>query len=285
MPGMGARQTTAGQHGWKRYVALGDSFTEGMCDPDPTDPQRWRGWCDRLAAELAARNPDGLQYANVAVRGRLLPEILSEQLPVALDARADLVSLVGGGNDVLRPAGDPDRLAASLEEAVVRLRSVGATVLLATGADPRATPLIRRTRERSPSSTPTSGRSPRGRAPTSSTCGACGLCRTPGCGRATGSTSPRRDTAGSPCTRWRSWGWMRVMTGPRHWTRRRPVDGERYCGTTHSGFTDMSRRGWHAGCAAGPPATRCRPNGRSCCTWGDLRPARSPRLAPSAQSA
>lgn len=146
MPGMGARQTTAGQHGWKRYVALGDSFTEGMCDPDPTDPQRWRGWCDRLAAELAARKPDGLQYANVAVRGRLLPEILSEQLPVALDARADLVSLVGGGNDVLRPAGDPDRLAASLEEAVVRLRSVGATVLLATGADPRATPLIRRTR-------------------------------------------------------------------------------------------------------------------------------------------
>jgi hypothetical protein len=58
------------------------------------------------------------------------------------------VSLVAGGNDLLRPGADPDRLAADLESAVVSLRKAGADVLLATGVDPRQTPIIRRTRGR-----------------------------------------------------------------------------------------------------------------------------------------
>ena len=74
--------------------------------------------------------------------------MLAEQLPVALDAQPDLVSLVAGGNDLLRPGGDPDALAAALEGAVVRLRAAGADVLLATGVDPRQTPIIRRIRGR-----------------------------------------------------------------------------------------------------------------------------------------
>ncbi|GAB2690069.1 SGNH/GDSL hydrolase family protein [Thalassiella azotivora] len=157
---------------WTRYVAIGDSFTEGMCDPSvhPGDGaadgaadraadraasgagEVYRGWADRLAERLHALHRDaggrGLEYANLAIRGRLLGQILDEQLPVALDARPDLVSLVGGGNDVLRPGSDVDALAERLEDGVARLRAAGADVLLATGVDPRDAPLIRMTRGR-----------------------------------------------------------------------------------------------------------------------------------------
>ena len=134
---------------WRRYVALGDSFTEGLSDPDPARPGGYRGWADRLAEHLATACPDGeVEYANLAVRGRLLRQVLDEQLPVALEAGPDLVSLVAGGNDLMRPGADPDALVAALEDAVVRLRAAGADVLLATGVDPRHTPILRRTRGR-----------------------------------------------------------------------------------------------------------------------------------------
>lgn len=142
-----------------RYVALGDSFTEGMSDPDEADVDAgllvdtvYRGWADRLAEALHAASRQaggpGLEYANLAVRGRLLPQILAQQLPVALASGADLVSIVGGGNDVLRPGADPDVLAERLEDAVARLRSTGAEVLMATGVDPKGSPLVRLTRGR-----------------------------------------------------------------------------------------------------------------------------------------
>ncbi len=134
---------------WRRYVALGDSFTEGLADPDPDRPGEYRGWADRLAGHLAAAAGDAdVEYANLAVRGRLLGQVLAEQVPVARAARPDLVSLVAGGNDLLRPGADPDRLAAALEDAVAGFRADGADVLLATGVDPRQTPIIRRTRGR-----------------------------------------------------------------------------------------------------------------------------------------
>lgn len=138
-------------HSWTRYLALGDSFTEGMVDPvDGVGGDVQRGWADRLAARLdadavAAGRPR-LQYANLAVRGRLLGQILDDQLPVALAAEPDLVSIVGGGNDVLRPGSDPDALAERLQSAVAHLRAAGADVLMATGMDPRDSPLIRLTR-------------------------------------------------------------------------------------------------------------------------------------------
>jgi lysophospholipase L1-like esterase len=131
---------------WRRYIALGDSFTEGLSDPDPTRPGEFRGWADRLAEHLAVVGE--LEYANLAIRGRLLPQVVEEQVPVALEAGADLVSLIAGGNDLLRPGGDPDVIAALLEDAVVRIRSTGADVLLGTGTDPRQTPIIRRIRGR-----------------------------------------------------------------------------------------------------------------------------------------
>jgi lysophospholipase L1-like esterase len=133
--------------GWSCYVALGDSFTEGL--EDLGKDGAYRGWADRLAEVLAAGAPAGdLRYANLAVRGRLLPEIVAEQVPAALELQPDLVSLVGGGNDVLRPGSDPDRLADLLESAVETIREAGADVLLATGVDPVKSPIINLTRSK-----------------------------------------------------------------------------------------------------------------------------------------
>lgn len=122
------------------FVALGDSFTEGMNDPAPGGG--FRGWADRLAETLAVRDP-GFRYANLAVRGKLLRQIVTDQVPAGVsllnDAAAPaLVSLAGGGNDLLRPGGDPDTLAELFDAAVARLAQTGSRVLMFTGFDPRA---------------------------------------------------------------------------------------------------------------------------------------------------
>lgn len=130
----------------RSFVALGDSFTEGLNDPDPAGP-RFRGWADRLADMLAARQP-GFRYANLAVRGRLLEQVVAEQLPIAVASTPDLVSLCAGGNDLMRPGADPDRLGESMAGAVAAVRAIGAQVVLFTGADPRNVPILRRIRPR-----------------------------------------------------------------------------------------------------------------------------------------
>ena len=125
------------------YLAMGDSFTEGLDDPAPTGG--YRGWADRFAEHLALGQP-GLRYANLAVRGRLLRQIVNEQLPIALEARPELVSLAGGGNDLLRPGCDLDTLAAVFDSAVGNLRQAGCHVVIFTGADPGNRPVLRRLR-------------------------------------------------------------------------------------------------------------------------------------------
>jgi lysophospholipase L1-like esterase len=129
------------RHPWHRYVALGDSFTEGIGDPDPAAPGGHRGWADRLAEELS-RGRDDFAYANLAIRGRLLQQIIDEQLEPALDLAPDLVSLSAGGNDLLRPGSDPDALALKLDSAVGSLADSGATVLLFNGPDIGSTPVL-----------------------------------------------------------------------------------------------------------------------------------------------
>lgn len=136
---------------WSRYVAIGDSFTEGLWDQPDADGA-CRGWADVLAAHLSARRTAAglppLEYANLAIRGRLLRPIILEQLGPALALRPDLVSLVGGGNDLLRPTVDVDALARDLDAAVARVRATGADVLLCTGIDSVDSPLVRATRGR-----------------------------------------------------------------------------------------------------------------------------------------
>jgi lysophospholipase L1-like esterase len=124
---------------FSRYVALGDSFTEGVGDPDPDRPNGLRGWADRVAEVLARQAADegrSFGYANLAIRGRKLRPILDEQIEPALALRPDLVSIHAGGNDVLRPRVDLDALAVAYDDAVGRLRDSGAHVVMFTIFDP-----------------------------------------------------------------------------------------------------------------------------------------------------
>ena len=127
------------------FVAIGDSFTEGLNDAAPGGG--YRGWADRLAGTMAAEYP-GLQYANLAVRGKLLRQIVAEQVPAAVAMSPGLVSIAGGGNDIIRPGGDPDTLAELFDAAVARLRATGCRVLMFTGADLVGFPVMRLLRGR-----------------------------------------------------------------------------------------------------------------------------------------
>lgn len=132
-------------HPWSRYVAIGDSFTEGIGDPDPTSSGGYRGWADRLA-EVLGSTTDDFAYANLAIRGRLLQQIIDEQTEAALDLHPDLITVSAGGNDIIRPGTDPDEVAGRFEGLVERLSSQGATVVVFTGPDIGTTPVLGRLR-------------------------------------------------------------------------------------------------------------------------------------------
>jgi len=118
---------------WRRYVALGDSLTEGLSDPAPDGALR--GWADRLALLLAARG--GLHYANLAVRSQRVSGVCGVQLRRAREMRPDLVSVLIGANDLVRARADVAALADRVEHAVAQLRADGADVLLVTPFLPR----------------------------------------------------------------------------------------------------------------------------------------------------
>lgn len=117
---------------WRSFVAMGDSFTEGMSDPYPDGT--YRGWADLVAVRLAERE-SGFGYANLAVRGRLFDQVVTQQLPLALQMRPDLVSFAAGGNDVLRRKLDVDLLIERFDGVVGDLRAAGSDVIIFLGAD------------------------------------------------------------------------------------------------------------------------------------------------------
>ena len=124
---------------WRRYVAVGDSLTEGLCDSSRMPVGEFRGWADRLAMLLALAAPatDPVAYANVAVRSRKVVDAVGEQLPTATRLGADLVTVLIGANDLVAPRADVAGLSATLGEAVGRVRAAGADVLLVTPFMPR----------------------------------------------------------------------------------------------------------------------------------------------------
>jgi lysophospholipase L1-like esterase len=139
-------QTMSGTD-FSRYVALGDSTTEGLDDPAP-DGRGHVGFADRLAARLVRENP-ALLYANLAVRGRKARQVRAEQLDLALALEPDLASVVAGLNDILRPRVDLDAVSGEIEAMVTALRAQGATVLGMTFPDPaRVMPAARVARAR-----------------------------------------------------------------------------------------------------------------------------------------
>jgi lysophospholipase L1-like esterase len=134
---------------WSRYVALGDSTSEGLMDPYP-DGSGYRGWTDRLAARLAAqRGAEPFLYANLAVRGKLARQVHAEQLDAALALEPDLATVVAGLNDVLRKSYDLDAVRGHMAAMFGALRAGGADVVTFTFPDPvPVNPIARPGRER-----------------------------------------------------------------------------------------------------------------------------------------
>lgn len=117
---------------YSRYVAIGDSQTEGLWDGD--DSTGLVGFADRLAAIIDAHHP-GLSYANLAVRGRRILDLLVGQLPQAQAMQPDLITVCIGMNDVTRPGPFFDRALADLDTLHTRLADSGATVVTTTFPD------------------------------------------------------------------------------------------------------------------------------------------------------
>ncbi|MCD0449215.1 SGNH/GDSL hydrolase family protein [Actinocorallia sp. API 0066] len=136
----------AGRDGVLRYVAVGDSQTEGL--NDGSEGVGYRGWADRLAERLAGAGHD-VRYANLAIRGRLAGQIRAEQVAPALALKPDLVSVMAGMNDVVRPGVVVGAVAAELEAMYAAFAGTGATVLTFTFPDvARIAPLVRHLRPR-----------------------------------------------------------------------------------------------------------------------------------------
>lgn len=117
---------------FERYVAIGDSTSEGLDDPDGRGG--YRGWANRLAERIAAMQ-GGLLYANLAVRGRTTRQIREEQLRPALAMKPDLATVAAGTNDVLAWRFLASEFAADLEAIQRALIEQGATVLTFTLPD------------------------------------------------------------------------------------------------------------------------------------------------------
>ena len=115
-----------------RFVAFGDSITEGLSDPNPDGG--YRGWADRVAEALA--NAQGqLEYFNVAVRGKRLEQVIADQLPIGMPfvtGSDTLVSFHAGANNVLRPGYDPTWLFPMYRDAAKRIADTGAQLMLFT---------------------------------------------------------------------------------------------------------------------------------------------------------
>jgi lysophospholipase L1-like esterase len=125
-----------GARPYRSMVAVGDSFTEGMCDDLLPDGQ-FRGWADRVADALAAESAgEEFRYANLAVRGKLIGQICGEQVGLAAGMGAELVTLAGGLNDVLRPGCDIEDVERLLGGAAGQLIAEGRTVVMFTSTDP-----------------------------------------------------------------------------------------------------------------------------------------------------
>lgn len=118
----------------RSFVAIGDSFTEGVGDELPDGSVR--GWADFVAAGLATAQGSPVRYANLAIRGRKLHGILSEQLEAAIALKPEAISINGGGNDILRPRVSIDHVGARLAEAAHRIAAAGIRPIMLSGGNP-----------------------------------------------------------------------------------------------------------------------------------------------------
>ncbi|WP_026548418.1 SGNH/GDSL hydrolase family protein [Paenarthrobacter nicotinovorans] len=134
-------ESGVGSRARRRFVAIGDSFTEGVGDPSKVLPNGVRGWADRVAEKLAKAQP-GWEYANLAVRSKRLRHVIDEQLEPALAMEPTLITLYAGGNDILDFGTDMDALLRDYESLVARLSETGATLVLFTGFDVKVSAVL-----------------------------------------------------------------------------------------------------------------------------------------------
>ncbi|MHA6758786.1 SGNH/GDSL hydrolase family protein [Streptacidiphilus sp. PAMC 29251] len=124
-----------GARPYRSMVALGDSFTEGMCDTVLPNGH-YRGWADRVAERLAAEAGGEFHYANLAVRGKLIGQIADEQGDTAVALGGELVTLAGGLNDVMRPGCDIEQVERTLGALAERLAADARQLVLFYSVDP-----------------------------------------------------------------------------------------------------------------------------------------------------
>lgn len=125
----------------ERFVAIGDSFTEGVGDWDDRFPNGVRGWADRVAKQLSKADP-ATEYVNLALRSRVLDDVLEHQVERIESLEPTLVSFFAGGNDILQIRVDLSDVLERYEKAVARIAATGARVLLFTSYDVRLSPLL-----------------------------------------------------------------------------------------------------------------------------------------------
>ncbi len=119
-----------------RFVAIGDSFTEGVGDERADGTVR--GWADLVAQGWAASRGAAIEYANLAIRGKLVWPIVREQLEPALALRPTHLSFNGGGNDMLRPRTSIGHIADAFSHVLRRCDEEGVRLILLSGANPSA---------------------------------------------------------------------------------------------------------------------------------------------------
>lgn len=117
---------------FQRFIVCGDSYSEGMSDE--IIDGNYRGWADRVADVMAQANPD-FTYVNLAIRGKLIRQVVEDQVPEALKyvtGRDTLVSFHAGANDALRPGFQADVVNELYKATVRAIADSGATVMLFT---------------------------------------------------------------------------------------------------------------------------------------------------------
>lgn len=118
-----------GIHMWKRFVAIGDSFTEGI--GDEVEGIALKSWVDHFV-QLCEND---IEYANFAKRGLVTKEIRLQQLEKALTFNPDLVSLIAGANDVLKGRWNHDAYKNDMEFMIDTLSKAGADIIIANLPD------------------------------------------------------------------------------------------------------------------------------------------------------
>jgi lysophospholipase L1-like esterase len=118
---------------YERFVALGDSCTEGLDDPYPGGVV-YRGWADLVAQRLAEQDAT-LRYANLGVRGRRLDQIIVEQIPAAIELAPDLIALFGGGNDIMSHGYNERTVSRRVDQAIRALTDLAPKVVVFTLSD------------------------------------------------------------------------------------------------------------------------------------------------------